>query len=135
MLPNQLISLVSHNIMPLSYFFYDSNAYILKTSSVRRNRELKKSDISPVDFAFGDLFRNWFRAFLSNNPLLKIGTAAPIEARRHKNATTQILRSWFDDLLIPLVREYNYPAHMIANCDETMVQIKTPQKCHLSFRD
>ena len=67
--------------------------------------------------------RNWFRGFVKRNPELVIATAKPLESGRHDNATVQQITAWFKDVLEPLFQEHNYAPQLIANCDETMVQM------------
>lgn len=58
-------------------------------------------------------------------PALKIAKTKPINALRWKNATDVTIRAWFKDLLEPLYAQHDYQRHMVANCDETMVQLSS----------
>lgn len=79
-------------------------------------------------FADYQVSSSWHYAFLSRNPDLKLETATPLESLRHNNATVPNISSWFNDVLRPLYEKNNYPSHMVANCDETMVQMNTKSR-------
>jgi hypothetical protein len=49
----------------------------------------------------------------------------PLEIDRHNNATDETIRSWFEKVILPLHALHQYKPWMIANTDETMVQINT----------
>jgi len=64
----------------------------------------------------------WNRSFLKRRPELNTILATTIPRERHINATSGNIRRWFADTIVPLNEQHAYDPHMIANCDETMVQ-------------
>jgi hypothetical protein len=72
--------------------------------------------------------RNWFRSFVKRRPELVVATAKALEANRHDNATVHQISHWFQTVLQPLFTEHEYDPRLIANCDETMVQMTAQSK-------
>lgn len=70
----------------------------------------------------------WYQSFLKRKKSLKPVFAAPLEGVRHENATKRNFEDWFNTTLLPLNERYQYDAHMVANCDETMLQINSGRK-------
>jgi hypothetical protein len=72
--------------------------------------------------------RNWYQSFLRRKSDLKLLVAAPIEAARLDNATDVNIREWFENTILKLQRGPKYDPRMIANCDETMLQMNQNRK-------
>jgi len=69
--------------------------------------------------------QSWYCAFLDRKPTLKTIMAKVIETPRHNNATDGQLTDWFRRVYLPLCDANDYDSHMIANCDETMLQVQS----------
>ena len=70
----------------------------------------------------------WYQGFLRRRPHLHSITGAKMEQSRHDNATKTKITEWFEKTLQPLFQTWNYDRHLIANCDETMVQLSSKRR-------
>jgi hypothetical protein len=66
---------------------------------------------------------SWHLSFLKRHKDLEIVLAKPLEVARHDNGTDETIRAWFDTTIMPLYRLHQYELWMIANSDESFLEL------------